>query len=806
LFLLCCAFAFGVWCAQQQSQLLAVPVLVIGLAVLLITPVLIAKKHALPAAQFYLFLLAFFVGFGYASLRSHARMSDALPAALEGEPMALIGVVANLPQRDDRGVRFELDVERVNGEWKHGVPGRVSLTWFADQRKEDVPTVRAGERWQLAVRLKRPHGFMNPHGFDAEAWLLERGIRATGGVSASDSLAGLNQRLSQDAGRVQDRIDRLREKLRDRIEKTLEHARWAAVIVALAIGDQRGISPNNYALFDKTGISHLLSISGAHVTFFAAACAALTYALWRRNHALTLRLPARKAAAIIAFCAAGIYALFAGFAVPAQRTVFMVGVAALGLWWGRAGSGWSVLGAALALVLLLDPWAVLSAGFWFSFLAVALLFWLSAYRVGRVSWWRRAVATQLAITFALAPVSLALFQSVSIVGVVVNAIAIPWVSFVVVPLSLLALIIPWDFLLHAAHATFGYLAIGLEWAQNLPFALWQQHAPAPWTVIAALFAVAWLAGPRALPLKPLAAVLLLPLFTVKPARPEVGAFSLTALDVGQGQAMVVQTHSHDFIYDAGPRWTDESDAGQRIVVPYLRATGAKRGAMVVSHQDSDHAGGARAVLAGAKLDWWMSSMNASAPEWPRAFEAVPFHRCESGQRWEWDGVRFDVIHPHRSAYSETKKSNDLSCVIRVQGARGERALLTGDAEALAETEMIARGEDLKTDLLSLPHHGSRTSSTQAFIDKTAPQVTIANAGYRNRFGHPRPDVLARYTERGIRVDRTDWHGAVTYRFSAAGQWEAEKYREARQRYWQNGVGTTSARFESGNFVPPHLKD
>ncbi len=785
LFLHAAFFALGVWGAQQQRELLSISATLFCLLLPVVIAAGVARKTKIPAAQIGLVLAIISLGFAFSTLRAHVRMSEALPGPLEGEPLAIIGVVSSLPQRDDRGVRFEFDVERVNGALEHKVPSRVSLSWQHGRLNDEVPLVRAGERWQLAVRLKRPHGFVNPHGFDVEAWLLERGIRATGSVSSSETLSGAHQRLSVDANRLQDRVDRLRERLRDRIEKTLEHARWAAVIVALAIGDQRGISPADYALFDVTGISHLLSISGAHVTFFAAACAGLTYALWRRNHALTLRLPARKAAAVVAFFAAFLYAVFAGFAVPAQRTVFMVGVAALGLWFGKPGSGWSVLGAALLLVLAIDPWAVLSAGFWFSFLAVALLFWLSIYRVGRVSGLRAALTTQIAITFALAPISLALFQSVSLVGVLVNAVAIPWVSFVVMPLSLLALIVPWDAILHLAHATFSWLALFLQWAQTVPHALWQQHAPATWTIPLALLGVAWLTAPRAFPLKPLALIFLLPLFTVKPERPAPGTFTLTALDVGQGQAMVVQTASHDLLYDAGPRWTDETDAGQRIVVPYLRATGAKRGAMVVSHQDSDHAGGARSVLAAAKLDWWMSSMNASAPEWPGEKNNVPFTRCEVGQKWVWDGVTFIVVHPHSSAYAQPRNANDLSCVIRVQGARGESVLLTGDAEAIAEAEMIARGEPIKADIVSMPHHGSRTSSTSAFIANVGPRITVANAGYRNRFGHPRADVLARYNEKNVQIERTDWHGAVRYTFNTNSKWETEKFRWSHQKYWHN---------------------
>jgi competence protein ComEC len=437
-----------------------------------------------------------------------------------------------------------------------------------------------------------------------------------------------------------------------------------------------------------------------------------------------------------------------------------------------------VLLAALALVLLIDPWAVLSAGFWFSFLAVACLLWLSAFRVGRISWWRTALTAQFAVFVALAPVGLALFQQVSLVGVLVNAIAIPLVSFVVVPLTLLWLLIPWDALLALAHAAFASLAWLCERVVNLPLAIWQQHAPPVWTVVLAMIGAFALIGPRALPGRALALMLLVPLFAVKPARPPHGTFTVTALDVGQGLAVVVQTATYDLLYDAGPLWGEDSDAGQRIVVPYLRAIGARLGAMVVSHQDADHSGGAAAVMKERVPDWVRSSFAEKSNE-----------RCVTGQQWDWDGVRFTFVHPTADDYEGKAKPNDMSCVLRVDGADGASALLTGDIEALAERALVARGANVRAALLTVPHHGSATSSTSEFVAAVAPQRAVVNAGYRNRFGHPRANVLDTYLQRNVEVDRTDWHGAVRYTWRD-GRWDAQRWRDAERKYCWHVVATS----------------
>ncbi len=787
------AFAVGVCVAQQQAALLpASGILSVGIVCAWALAAWRLRAHlhtsARNATLTVMFLLAGALGVSYAHWRADVRLTDALPAALEGEPLTLEGVIASLPAIDDRGTRFTFDVERVDAPPGAVVPAHISVGWFAGPLKDEVPALQVGERWRLALRLKRPHGFANPNGFDVEAWLLENNIRATGAVSSGPNDT-VNQRLTRDAGRWGDRLERWRERIRTRIEAAMPDGRWTGVLVALAIGDQRSIRPADWDVFNRTGVSHLLSISGAHVTLFAALCAALVSALWRRSYRLGLIAPARKAAAVAAFVTAGGYAVLAGFAVPAQRTFYMLTIAAIGLWIGKSGSAWTVLAWALAVVLCIDPWAALSAGFWFSFCAVAVLFFLSAYRIGHQTWWQRALTTQGVITFALAPIALALFQMVSVIGLLTNIVAVPLISFVVVPLVLAWVLVPWDALLHLAHAAMAPLSSGLNWAQAQPYALWQQHAPPLWTVLLAMIGALWLIAPRGVPVRALALIWVLPLLTVKPMRPEPGRFVLTALDVGQGLAVVVQTHSYDLLYDTGPRWDDESDAGHRIVVPYLRASGARMAALVLSHADTDHSGGAASVLGERPPDWWMSSLPEASPL--RARATPPHLRCVVGQHWIWDGVRFDVVHPTLENYTQSRKTNDISCVIRVQGQGGESALLTGDAEALSEHEMMHRTQPLRADILTTPHHGSRTSSTPEFIASVQPARTVVNAGYRNRFGHPRPDVLARYDAAQVSIDRTDWHGAVRYQFATESGWAVQRWRDVHRRYWHTQPETRS---------------
>ncbi|MEO8303381.1 MAG: DNA internalization-related competence protein ComEC/Rec2 [Betaproteobacteria bacterium] len=737
------------------------------------------------------------LGFGYAAWRADIRLADSLPSEWEGVDIAIVGVVDDLPQPSERGTRFAFSIERIESAGAI-VPGRLSLAWYAQMQKggatEPAPPIEAGERWRLVVRLKRPHGTVNPHGFDVEAWMLESGLRATGSVRSSDR----NARIDAFAGRASDYIQRARENVRARILAALPEARYAGVVVALTIGEQRAVPESQWRVFNRTGISHLISISGLHVTVFATLAGGLAYALARRSVALTTRIPARSIAAGIGVAFAIAYVLLAGAQVPAVRTLLMLMVAAVGLVVARPGSASVVWLWALVVVLAWDPWAGLTPGFWLSFGAVGALLYAG---VGRLSspappsfatrmarMFKAATRTQAVVTMALVPGTLALFQQVSLVSPLANALAIPVVTFAVVPLALCAIVVPIDALWWVAHAAFAALMIPLDVLAALPAAAWQQHAPPGWAVAVSLAGVALLVAPRGVPGRSLGFIAMLPLFVIRPPPPAEGAFRMTVLDVGQGLAVVVETHRHALLYDTGPRYSEEADAGGRIVAPFLRATGIGRlSGMIVTHQDADHSGGALTLLQTVPLEWLASSLPADhAIVLRHTADGGNSVRCVAGQQWTWDEVRFEVLQPAARHYDMARlKPNDLSCVVRIGSSHGS-VLLTGDLEARGELELVANDPALlKSDVLVVPHHGSRTSSTAAFIAAVAPRIAVYTSGYRNRFGHPRPDVVARYEAAGIRGYRSDYDGALTFEFAADASREPRAERAHDLRYWRD---------------------
>ncbi len=780
------AFAGGVWWLQQQAQL---PSFSAGphwlWAAAACAPLAAVARLRKPV----LILASFALGVAWAAGLAHQRMADRLSPELEGQDLVVAGVVAGLPAIGERSVRFEFDVESTSAK----LPPRIMLSWYRSgygQGPEEAPaaldeSVHPGERWLFTVRLKRPHGSANPHGFDYEAWLLERGIGATGYVRQRGEQRKLGMRNS-----FSDRIEQVREAVRTRFLAVLGESTTAGVLVALAVGDQRAIESEDWRLFSRTGVTHLMSISGLHVTLISGMVAAFVSFGWRRSPALVLMLPARKAAAVAATIAALAYTLLAGFGVPAQRTFFMVAAVAAALWFGRISSPARVLALALLAVLLVDAWAVLSAGFWLSFGAVALIFFVAHGWTGREGWLAQWGRVQWAITVGLAPAALLLFSQVSLVGPIANAVAIPAVSGIITPLALACAFLPVDALLQFTDALTGWLMRFLEWCDSLPVAVWQQPVPPVWAVLVATAGVIWLLAPRGIASRWIGLVLFLPALLSAPPRPGQGEAWITTLDVGQGLAVLVRTADHALLFDTGPAYAD-SDSGERIITPYLRAIGSMRlDAMIVSHNDSDHSGGALSVLRDAQVGRFLSSLE---PANPIAQAAPAPSRCARGERWQWDGVGFAVLHPAAGDYTGGEyRVNDLSCVLRITSTHGSM-LLTADIEKAAEALLVSREEgQLRSDVMLAPHHGSRTSSTAAFVDAVRPQLVVVPVGYRNRFGHPRADVVERYIAAGAKVLRTDLDGAVTVRLAGgasqsgpprAGEFEAYGHRAVQPRYW-----------------------
>ncbi len=839
------AFVAGAWLLQQQAELPEGRVLFLGTLVVLLGIALAARGHPRSSsradggrigrtvARVLAVPAACVRGFAWASWRAEVRLADELPRALENRDLVVVGTVSALPSFDPRGVRFPFVVEAVVSRDRAGrplqVPAHLSLGWYRPgpgSTTGSVPLVEPGQRWRLTVRLKRPHGSANPSGFDYEYWLLEEGFRATGSVrpGASDDrdedgdadgeaedlvapLAATSTRKLSDfvwtAGHV---VERIRARLRDRVLDALtdgkpmrEAAPYAGVLVALIVGDQRAIDQSDWLVFNRTGIGHLVSISGLHVSMLAALGAWLVFTAWRRRAGWCARLPAHKAAALAGTLVALVYCLLAGFGVPAQRTLYMIGVVALALWTHRLSSVSRVLAIALAVVVALDPWAVTGSGFWLSFTAVASIFYATSGRLvsttpqdprqRRVLHAIRAAATvQWAVTLALTPLTLLFFYQVSIVSPVANAVAIPLVSFVVAPLALAGAVLPSPigaWVLHAAHGLVAALATWLQWLSGSSIAVWSGAAPGPLSFACAMAGVAWWLAPRGVPLRWTGALWLVPLFLWPVPRPATGEVRATALDIGQGTSVLVETTTGNVLYDTGPVYGPGNDAGNRVIVPFLRARGiAALDTMIVSHNDNDHSGGALSVLQAIPVWRVTSSLALDTP----IVRASPSHRrCESGQSWTVDGVRFDLLGPPPEVYEARDgkafaKPNARSCVLRVQ-TRGRVLLLTADIEKPQEAAIVERHRAaIASDVLMVPHHGSRTSSSDAFLDAVHPSIAIVQAGYLNRFGHPRPDVLARYDARRIDVLRNDRDGAVTVTTSGDGL-AIDRYRDSHRRYW-----------------------
>ncbi|MFT3820538.1 MAG: DNA internalization-related competence protein ComEC/Rec2 [Rubrivivax sp.] len=725
--------------------------------------------------------------------RAAQRLAERLPPALEGQDVQVQGLVARLPQSNPAGTRFVFEVESASHLGRPvALPPLLALAWYAGP-DADAPLlgpepVRAGQRWRFTVRLRQPHGNLNPHGFDTELWLFEQGLRANGYVRSRGG-RGAGDRAALLADRAGHPVERLRQDLRDRIESNVGDPAAAGVLAALAIGDQGAIDRNDWDLFRVTGVAHLMSISGLHVTMFAWAAALLVGRAWRFFPRLLRALPAPLAARWGGLLLAAAYAVLAGWGVPAQRTVLMIGAVALlrslGLRWPQP----LVLLAAGASVSLLDPWALLQPGFWLSFVAVALLIASDPVRSRPVAedgrWRGRAqgllretLRTQAIATVGLAPLTLVFFQQLSLVGFVANLVAIPLVTLLITPLALAGVLVPGLWALDAALVEL--MLQGLGWLAAWPWAQWTVAAAPAWAGWLGLAGGALLVLPLPWRLRLLGLPLLLPLLAPAIERPPPGRYELLAVDVGQGTAVLVRTHGHLLVYDAGPLYGQASDAGQRVLLPLLQALGERRiDVLMLSHRDSDHVGGAAALLARLPVGLLSSSLE---PGHPLLAGAVPRQRCLAGQRWQWDGVDFEVLHPDDATYAAGGRPNTVSCVLRIGAAQG-RALLTGDIERAQEAALLQRlgAEGLRSEVLLVPHHGSKTSSSAAFIDAVAPQVAVVQAGYRSRFGHPAPEVVARYAARGVALVRSDDCGA--WHWPSADRPRCQRQRDA--RYWHH---------------------
>jgi len=783
-------FVAGVWLLQQQPDL---PPLLSSLA-LLFPAMLITGLRYFKAPSFFQvsvwLVAAMLAGFCYANFFATARINDALPKAWQQKNITIIGVVATMPERDMRNERFHFDVEQV---LSHGatVPEKIALRYYHSSRWQQQSQVveniqtkpalfKVGQRWQLTVRLKRPHTNINPGGLDFEAWAFANQLRANGTIRSKSGMNKLADFVWQPAYI----IEYCRQRVGNRISQVLAGQSYAGVVRGLVVGDDSQISRQDWDVYLRTGTNHLMSISGLHITMLAGLAFSLIGFCWRRFPSLVLLMPTRQAATIGGAFVALLYACLAGLSIPTQRTLYMLMTFAAALMLKQRIPMSRVLSVALLVVVLLDPWAVIAPGFWLSFSAVAVIAYATVNRLRIRHWLLEATNTQWAVTLGLLPFLIVMFGQASIVSPVANAIAIPVISLLVVPLAILGALIPIDFILYVSQWVLSLCMWVLNYLASLPFATWQQAAAPAWTFVIAMLGMLWLLLPKGWPQRWLGLLLMLPMIIISQPPLAKGEMKVTVLDVGQGLSVVVQTASHTMVYDTGQQYSQDAGAVSQVILPFLHRHGIQQlDALIVSHDDSDHNGGIKTLLAQVPTKWLASSYEiANKPQHLEMHHLL----CYAGQRWLWDGVRFEVLYPTVVSYQDADvKDNDRSCVIKVTSRYGSM-LLTGDIEAEAEHLLLTSSRyQLASNVMVAPHHGSKTSSTPAFIKAVGAQHVVFTVGFLNRFKHPHPNVVSRYLESGAEQYQSDKHGAITLNFRASQPIQVTKARQENKKYWHD---------------------
>ncbi len=713
------------------------------------------------------------MGFAWCAFRASLALDARLPRALEGQDIDVVGVITDLPRRGANAWRFSVRIESASHDGSAlSLRGLARVSWYT---KSD-PFISSCSRWHMRLRLKRPRGSVNPGGFDFERFALQRGIVATGYIRDE----GPNLHV----GRSLLCIDTLRDSVSQGIAARVVNARDAHLLQAFAVGDTRGLDDHDWDVARANGIPHLLAISGFHVGVAAGFGVFLMRGLWWLWPSLALRWPARVVEAPAALIFALAYGLLAGGSLPTVRTLIMIAVIVLARLGRRAVGGLQSLALALIAIVLVDPLAILSAGFWLSFIGVAFLMLCLSRGRGVLGFARELGVAQLVMTVSLLPLTAWFFGQSSLVGTLSNLVAVPLVSFAIVPLTLIGTLLLLSapaiaapplilagWLVHAMWALLDHLA---TW----PGAHWYPPGVDVIAVLLAMLGAIWLFLPRGVPARLLGLALFLPLLRPQLAQPDEGAFTAWMIDVGQGLSVLVRTRDHALLYDAGARYPSGFDLGEAAVLPTLRTLGVERLDMImISHGDNDHAGGAAAV----------ASAYPRAQRWSGEPGRVQLSmsQCHAGQAWQWNGVSLRVLYPPLPAPDAARggrADNDQSCVLLVESTGG-RLLLTGDISRASEPAVAAQMDGITPLVVQVPHHGSKTSSSADFIAALKPRLAVVSAGWRSRFGHPHPDVVARYRAAGVPFVNTADSGALRVDFDGRSL-QPQRERLQQPRYWR----------------------
>ena len=719
-------------------------------------------------------LLCLLFGFLWALVHGHLSLYPELDKSLEGVDLEVSGQIISIPNAQERSVRFDFAIHEAmqSGITKPlQLPKKVRLNWYGN-----VPDIQLGEIWQFRVRLKRPWGFANPGSFDYEKWLFENKIRATGYVRPK----GNNYRLQET--NILNPSYFFRAKLNDKLDSI--EFKYSVIIKALTLGERGQMDSDHWQVLTQTGTNHLLAISGLHVGIASGFVYFLVVWLWKRSERLCLFISAQRIAAITGIAAAVFYAMLAGFSIPTQRAMIMAAVVFLSIYTMQSFRSWNILSLALICVLILNPFSVLAPGFWLSFLAVAIILF-SIKGSNKAKGWD-ITRIQLMLALGLLPVTLLFFQQASLISPLANFFAVPWISILVVPLTLIGslCLLICEFVgiwfLQGVNFMLEIFWRALEFLHSLPFASWK-HATPDWAIVPAVFGVLLLLAPKGLPVKILSIALLSPLVFAKAPTLSEGNIKLSVLDVGQGTALILQVENNVLVYDTGPKFSSNFNAGDAVVATYLRELGVNEiDTLIVSHEDKDHAGGLDGLLRNINVKQMIVNQTS-------AYQHENLQACREGMHWSWNKVDFKFLHPREDIAAEnigTLSRNNSSCVLLIRHPSGS-VLFTGDIERATEKNLIRHNLDmLDVDILIAPHHGSNSSSTTSFIQATSPEYVIFTTGYRNPYGFPDEKVVSRYKEFGSHLVNSAMQGMISFEISESNGLQLQPgYREVRQRFW-----------------------
>ncbi len=717
--------------------------------------------------RYYYLPLVFAAGLLWSTWYASHLLTWSLPKELEDKPIWVTGYIASLPVNNPFGTRFEFALDTINTKSK------IRLLWH-----EHPQPLKVGEKYKLLVKLKRIHAPQNPGTFDFEAWALQKGIRATGYVLANSQ----SKLLSHDWYHYP--IDQLRQQLQTKLQSHLPKSNTAPWLMALMIGERNGIAQEDWQILRNTGTNHLMAIGGLHIGILSGIIYYIVSWFWRTIPGLVLMLPAIQAGAYSALITALIYSSMAGFSIPTQRACLMLSVFIFALLSRKKIHAWHAWSLALCLVLMCNPLNILTESFCLSFGTIALIIYGMSGRLVPTGFWWKWGRVQWVIAIGLIPMTLVLFQECSFISFFANSIAIPWLEFFILPFCFLGCIFLFfssslaQILLFIADKSLAMLWTILTWFSHLHLLSFQLAMPNQIILIVTLFGLLLLLAPAGVPGKCLGFIWLMPLLCYKPIAPALGDFWITLMDVGQGLAIVVQTKKHTLIFDAGPRFSNQYNAGESIIIPYLHTMGTQQiDKLVISHGDNDHIGGAQAVLNAFPV----IDIQTSVPE---KFKNNNKSYCLDGQKWKWDQVNFAFIYPTMDTLHD---GNNSSCVLRIDN--GEQSiLLTGDIEKKAEIKLLNHPDlKLKSNIIVVPHHGSKTSGLSAFIASISPQFALYAIGYRNRYHFPHKSVVNEYTKINTIQLNTVEHGAIRFEIKRNKDiLPTELYRLSHKRYWMDG--------------------